>query len=66
MLTISTTKAMRAIDVIVNHAPLPWSYSQTGETYFVVWAAPMEVIAIAMTGAWLGRATKFVEEFEPL
>lgn len=53
---------MRAIERIVHHSPNLWLY-MNGDTYTVVWASPMEVVAVSDNGAWLGRATQFVQEF---
>jgi hypothetical protein len=55
---------MRAVEMIVQNANCLWRYNATGELYIVVWVAPMEVIAISESGAWLGRASHFVQEFE--
>lgn len=53
---------MRAIERIVKHSPNLWRY-MNGDTYTVVWASPMEVVAVSDNGVWLGRASQFVEEF---
>ena len=55
---------MRAIEQIVKHSTNLWLYIANGDTYTVVWASPMEVIAVSDNGAWLGRAKQFVMEFE--
>jgi len=55
---------MTALDLIINRHPRPWRQTATGETHFVVFACPCEVVSISENGTWSGKASQFIREFE--
>jgi hypothetical protein len=54
------------IDVIVENSAVRWRHIATGAFFSIVWASPLEVLAVNMDSTWHGRAVEFVSEFEAI